>query len=121
MLLALEQRAVLALKHLLDRRALQHPVLEGGVVPELLDRHTVMLAPAVDDERVGVGGGILRAQHPLFAGSEGVELLQQCPGILAPGGLHVFARGFVGRKPAWAEDRKSTRLNSSHVRISYAV
>src|SRR6266498_6136744 len=45
-----------------------------------------------------------------------------------PLSLRVRGRGFRVRLPGWrppfahvARDRKSTRLNSSHVRISYAV
>src|SRR5690625_6229989 len=34
---------------------------------------------------------------------------------------HTFFRGFNIRGLAYGEDRKSTRLNSSHVAISYAV
>src|SRR4051794_12706814 len=85
-----EQRALLALKHRPDRPALQHAVLEGGVARELLDGHAVMLAPAIDDECVGIGDGILITQHPLFTGEESVDLLQQCPGILAPCRLQVL-------------------------------
>src|SRR5205814_8327822 len=40
------------------------------------------------------------------------------PDRLGDGGIRT--RGFVGR-PARPEDRKSTRLNSSHLGISYAV
>src|SRR6267378_5434854 len=38
--------------------------------------------------------------------------------------LHRVGRGPPRRsrlRPAWGQDRKSTRLNSSHVEISYAV
>src|SRR3989442_7082634 len=34
---------------------------------------------------------------------------------------HVFQRREIGHEMKLLEDRKSTRLNSSHVRISYAV
>src|SRR5436309_12102482 len=37
------------------------------------------------------------------------------------GGLDRDGRSEGGRIPLNAEDRKSTRLNSSHVKISYAV
>jgi hypothetical protein len=73
-----------------NRRALQHTVLEGGVILELLDRHTVPFAPAVDDERIGVGNRITRAENPLLAIQEPVWLLQELPGILAPGRFHVI-------------------------------
>src|SRR5690606_40507044 len=38
-------------------------------------------------------------------------------------GADVNAQDWYGQTPLWAavEDRKSTRLNSSHVKISYAV
>src|SRR3989442_13899090 len=39
------------------------------------------------------------------------------PGIAAPGPPTILAPAFDGQP----QDRKSTRLNSSHVRISYAV
>src|SRR5690606_42032725 len=39
---------------------------------------------------------------------------------LYPGISHLLQRGTEGRN-ALVEDRKSTRLNSSHVKISYAV
>src|SRR2546430_17185180 len=35
--------------------------------------------------------------------------------------LHVILRVEVRARRAWAADRKSTRLNSSHSQISYAV
>src|SRR2546430_5662741 len=42
---------------------------------------------------------------------------------LHPGRLHLPGRGdrCRGAQPAPAQDRKSTRLNSSHSQISYAV
>src|SRR5690606_41009221 len=44
---------------------------------------------------------------------------------LRPAGVHnpTFAvlRDAVARATGWPEDRKSTRLNSSHVKIAYAV
>src|SRR5690554_7392689 len=45
-------------------------------------------------------------------------------GTLESAGYVVVKKDFVGRKPRTRiclRDRKSTRLNSSHVRISYAV
>src|SRR3712207_8931679 len=35
--------------------------------------------------------------------------------------LHIHGPGGVGKTALLAEDRKSTRLNSSHANISYAV
>src|SRR5690554_7165743 len=35
--------------------------------------------------------------------------------------MHCVDPGFSGAEWFWYRDRKSTRLNSSHVRISYAV
>src|SRR5690606_42038755 len=42
----------------------------------------------------------------------------QCTGLE---GVQLFQRGDVQRTAIAALDRKSTRLNSSHVKISYAV
>src|SRR5688500_19557788 len=39
----------------------------------------------------------------------------------APGGFGAALFGHVAKAPDPAEDRKSTRLNSSHLVISYAV
>src|SRR5690606_40598301 len=39
----------------------------------------------------------------------------------AAGGFRRWARRALGPAPATLGDRKSTRLNSSHVKISYAV
>ncbi len=38
-----ERPALLALEHISGRWALQHAVLEGGVVPKLLERQAVQL------------------------------------------------------------------------------
>src|SRR5690606_39912870 len=70
------------------------PISSGGLSPEL--------GPG----GLGVGERVVRVG--VLVGAEGVELVGQ------PFGDAVVA-GWVGR------DRKSTRLNSSHVKISYAV
>src|SRR5439155_16527485 len=36
-------------------------------------------------------------------------------------GIVMYAKGSLGDGPVQSQDRKSTRLNSSHVAISYAV
>src|SRR5690349_23512772 len=35
--------------------------------------------------------------------------------------IHLFSVGYMREDPGYARDRKSTRLNSSHVESSYAV
>src|SRR5947209_13454864 len=40
-----------------------------------------------------------------------------CPG----GGVHAWRLGASAARPSAKQDRKSTRLNSSHANISYAV
>src|SRR5690349_23338411 len=62
---------------------------------------------------------------------QGARALDLHAGDVAPGARHrrlgvavepgARRRGRAGRAAARARDRKSTRLNSSHVEISYAV
>jgi len=79
-----------------------------------------MLAPAVDDQPVGVGDRITRAQHPLPAGEERVELPQQFPSILAPGSLQVRVGGFIVGEASRANDVGEGRMHGvrqvGHVR-----
>src|SRR5438874_6978792 len=66
-------------------------------------------------EQVLSGGDV----HPRLAADRGVDHGQQCRGD-----LDVGDAAQVGRRDEpgdVARDRKSTRLNSSHVEISYAV
>src|SRR5690606_40043816 len=44
-----------------------------------------------------------------------------CPQALSANTLARSVRVLSGQCPAFVRDRKSTRLNSSHVKISYAV
>src|SRR5690349_22160212 len=44
-----------------------------------------------------------------------------CPAGWAPRGVSRYDRRPAGRRSQFRRDRKSTRLNSSHVEISYAV
>src|SRR5436305_2458793 len=87
-----QQRALLAFEHLLDRRALQQPVLQRGVILQLLDRQSDALAPAVEHQGIAVRRRILRAEHVILAGEQAVDLLQQFPEIVLAGGLQVFMR-----------------------------
>src|SRR3712207_9482056 len=77
------------------------------------------------------GRGDLHAEFPLLAGLlDDLEALDQPLGLLGLGRL-LLGRGPVVRLDELvgvpllldrvAEDRKSTRLNSSHANISYAV
>src|SRR3989442_8591893 len=66
-------------------------------------------------------GEIVSIIGPNGAGKS--TLLKVIAGILAPsrGSVHLRGVPIHGRRPREIRDRKSTRLNSSHVRISYAV
>src|SRR5690554_7249359 len=72
--------------------------------------------------------------HGIMEGAEPLPLLggEQAGRSLGEVGQHAVGAGAheagqrledhaIGVQPAVLEDRKSTRLNSSHVRISYAV
>src|SRR5437773_5606830 len=64
-------------------------------------------------------------RSPLDQGTEGLEL--PGGGVVEPAGhdehRHIDRLGPLGglREPPGRRDRKSTRLNSSHITISYAV
>src|SRR5690554_1458736 len=49
------------------------------------------------------------------------EALEKCSEFIEQFGGHKYAAGLTVAKEKFELDRKSTRLNSSHVRISYAV
>src|SRR3712207_7125003 len=73
---------------------------------------------------IGIEGGVGMARQP-----PGLELgrLRPLHGLRLPGqghagrGLRVRAVRVAGEQQGAARDRKSTRLNSSHANISYAV
>src|SRR3712207_6954183 len=67
---------------------------------------------------VGVGAG-LAAAGPGVAEAVDVPALDDGPAIGVPVGDP--GKGVAVRHPPLARDRKSTRLNSSHANISYAV
>src|SRR3712207_8578128 len=75
-----------------------------------LFRSDVGLVPGVDHGRVH-GVAQRRADHPADAAQAGQRLLGRV-------GVDLDA---VGVLDGGEEDRKSTRLNSSHANISYAV
>src|SRR5690554_7489988 len=86
--------------------------------------HAPTRVPLVDEERLAAGGGDLQL------GLEGVLLLRRRgevavevePALAHGHHLGLALQGRHGRgELAVPTDRKSTRLNSSHVRISYAV
>src|SRR5690606_42033862 len=70
---------------------------------------------------------------PILAAGKDAELLSRTPAVLGLAGANVgtyrqqleailpFAESHVETDAEIALDRKSTRLNSSHVKISYAV
>src|SRR3712207_7725764 len=74
-----------------------------------------------------------RGEIPSLVGVVGVELRYRNTRELGAGGKHLQARdcllerqarvvlGYVGHREVHEVDRKSTRLNSSHANISYAV
>src|SRR3712207_7864913 len=64
-------------------------------------------------------GGSGHAGHGLHSTRAGARGLLVRPGLRRPQGGAV--RGERPRGPARRPDRKSTRLNSSHANISYAV
>src|SRR5690554_7810521 len=72
-------------------------------------------------ERIRIGsGGVMLPNHPPLVVAEQIALLE----ALYPGRIDLGigrAPGTGPRTAAALRDRKSTRLNSSHVRTSYAV
>src|SRR5690606_40799894 len=64
---------------------------------------------------IAKAGALQDADADAARGSVG-ERLEQPPAMIAA----QFGQSFFGQ-PHFVEDRKSTRLNSSHVKISYAV
>src|SRR5262245_58278992 len=63
------------LEDLLHRRALQHAVLESGVVLHARDRQLAANAPGVEDQRVRIEHRVLFAE-PLAPGVHLVDLLE---------------------------------------------
>src|SRR5690606_41146205 len=67
------------------------------------------------------------ADQPALAQLGPRQAAQQAVLLVDPGDAFGIGGGAVGRLPfadghqPWLRDRKSTRLNSSHVKISYAV
>src|SRR5690606_39746525 len=89
------------------------PMTEPAAHAERLPRTLGVWSAAFILVGITIGSGIFRvpAQIAVTLGSPGAFLL-----VWVIGGLITLA----GALPI-AEDRKSTRLNSSHVKISYAV
>src|SRR5690606_40845565 len=108
-------------------------------IPYDLDRYRKTVAVNLDGPVHGV-----HAALPLMRGRQGASILvtSSMAGLFAPPSGEVYAAtkhaliGFVRSLaltladdpltvnaicPGYVEDRKSTRLNSSHVKISYAV
>src|SRR5947207_5652301 len=56
-----------------------------------------------------------------YSGSGKTTLVSLLAGLLAPDAGEIVLDGAVVDAPGGEEDRKSTRLNSSHTVISYAV
>src|SRR2546427_11838941 len=75
----------------------------------------------LDDGEAEPGSGTRR-----LGGEEGIEdpgevLLGDPAAVVDDGELHAIANGCGITKENLSRDRKSTRLNSSHSQISYAV
>src|SRR5690554_1509701 len=120
---------------------IEHCHFDGAYVPldmlEQLDHG--LLAPCIAAEGVGSTTFVLDSRHQRFklvrlpAGdAEGVPLTGEAAGDGAAGGIaRTYDHGYWGSGHESSSlvmgsfkeltDRKSTRLNSSHVRISYAV
>src|SRR5690625_744220 len=76
------------------------------------------VAPAQQARVAVVGATTVRVQTQALTNAETEELRQVLADAYDVDASEVTAT-FIG--PAWGQDRKSTRLNSSHVAISYAV
>src|SRR3712207_7842811 len=73
-------------------------------------------------QRNGRGGsGAASASGGAPAPASRVDVVASAPGPGAAGGEGAAGAGFGGTANTNGTDRKSTRLNSSHANISYAV
>src|SRR2546427_6127235 len=77
--------------------------------------YTTLFRSRVAARKGGTAHHDIRAAHPHERGAEGERVLESGGGRRV-GGKRVGAAG-----SQMSEDRKSTRLNSSHSQISYAV
>src|SRR5690554_8118640 len=90
-------------------------LLTPAILKEAIARHPEVKVLIV----VHFGG---QAAEMLNAGHEGVLALCRQNGIrVLEDAAHAFPASLNGQMVGSIGDRKSTRLNSSHVRISYAV
>src|SRR3712207_2508219 len=77
-----------------------------------------ILASTID----GVGTKVLVAKDLERYGSIGIDIVNHCANdVLATGARPLLFLDYVASGKLDPEDRKSTRLNSSHANISYAV
>src|SRR5699024_12704344 len=87
-------------------------LVRSGRVALVGEQGHLLCAPRLND-----GGDVV---HRVFAAIDGVGHLQvvlrQHKNLLLCNGKSFWKARFI-----WSPDRKSTRLNSSHVSISYAV
>src|SRR5690606_40830015 len=87
------------------------------------DRCIRMIAPCSSVSVAAIRPGCYGPRPPIFlAAGPGWQAGRPGAGRWGRGGRGGGRRGrAVGRLPTALRDRKSTRLNSSHVKISYAV
>src|SRR5690606_40285039 len=99
--------------HLITTPTDNHPLSLHDALPILLMAYTHALAQATDCRLIFGGVVVVRG---LFAGAQarrpGAPSVGIGPRFESPRIVHAARAG---------KDRKSTRLNSSHVQISYAV
>src|SRR6185437_15318899 len=107
----LNERVLLALEYLAHRRTLQHAIFPGRVVLEILDRQLDAVAPGIEDQRVGVAGGELRALQPLLAGEQPVDLLEIGEERLLAGFLDAGMRALIRREALGPEDMREAGMH----------
>src|SRR3989442_7359098 len=97
--------------------------MASGLVPNAFEKRTRTVGPPT--ERWITWRSVLPANPGaggMLRGSVSCGDAAQVPNQCGPGaGAGARGRAHAGNAAAATRDRKSTRLNSSHVRISYAV
>src|SRR5690606_40546942 len=113
-------RHVIVAEYLLLRTGAPNPLDHGGVVQFVGDDETVRQKTPNGGNRRLIGNEARGEDQPgLLAVQLGKFLLQLDQRMVVSG--DVTRAAGAGAHAACRLDRKSTRLNSSHVKISYAV